>query len=636
MKRFFLVAVVLFGLFFPESPVKAVEVQSGTQEAAYTGTMDLVKTTDGTFELNRTNSFTGTTTVQAGTLKITAGTLISSGGIILNGGTLELANSSANNSLGAQQAVPDITLNSGGTLTTTNSKYSNIRHITLNGGTLTSSGSTNTDYGTYLIGGKVTTTADSAITASKIMVRSVYGTGGSTGKWTVDNGATLSVSSLIRMTDSDTSNTRATLEKLGAGTLALTGTNLQFADGGTLKITEGVVTSSRTSLSGGATDDNVKLQFNGGTLQLTSNGNLYNEINVTADSTFVYNLEDHFHFYNSWTGSANLTYQSNQRAVGWLNGDMSGYTGTLILDATGSSEFFMTLDGSAQNSSSYAVHFADSSGRLALHANNASDTDFRVGMLSGNGQVRHYANDVASTVTLKVGNDTEYTDHTFGGRIYNNSDTQIIAVEKVGSNTWTLSGTNTYTGATTVSDGVLELTRAGSLTASEVTVNGGTLKNAGTIAKGITVRNGGTYESAGGTATEGLTIDAGGVLTGDYSGQATFAEGAILAFDLDAFQSMDLDDATFNGDIIIALTAADAESLYGQTFDLFKTDEADILEMISLNTANAPGHVNWITSWSNGLLHVLAGNPSSTPEPGTWCLLLLGCLYGFRRRRMGR
>ena len=492
MKHFAAISLFLLVLFLgTQTALYAVEVTSGTQSAAYTGTMDLVKSTDGEFILNQANRFTGTTTINGGTLKITAGTLISSGGIIVNSGTLSLS-SSANNLLGGQGEVPNITLNAGGTLTTTNSQYGNIRHLTLSGGTLASSGSAN-DLGTYLIGGKVTVTADSAITASKFMIRSVYGTADSAGLWTVNDDATLSVSSEIRMTDSDLEHSKGTLEKLGGGTLTLTKTDTQqFRDGGTLKITAGTVKANPVALSTNSIGaNNIKFQFNGGTLQLADGGTLSNEVAVLANSKLVASNANHFYFTNAWTGSKNVTYQSDVRAVGWLRGDMTAYTGTLTLAATGNSEFFMTLDGTAQNSSTYAIHFADGYGRLALNSDTTSDTDFRVGMISGNGIVRHYGNGQASSIKLQVGNDTAYANHEFKGNIFNNSATQIISVEKVGSNTWTLSSKNDYTGGMTLTAGTLEVKHGNALGTGTLTLNGGKLSLCGgdkmTVANAVSI-----------------------------------------------------------------------------------------------------------------------------------------------------
>src|SRR5665213_4323 len=86
---------------------------------------------------------------------------------------------------------------------------------------------------------------------------------------------------------------------------------------------------------------------------------------------------------------------------------------------------------------------------------------------------------------------------------------------KVGSGTLTLTGTNIYTGATTVNGGALEVD--GSIASPTVTVNsGGTLSGTGTI--------GDPLISAGGTLAPGSVATPYGTLT--INGPLTFAAGA--------------------------------------------------------------------------------------------------------------
>jgi len=88
------------------------------------------------------------------------------------------------------------------------------------------------------------------------------------------------------------------------------------------------------------------------------------------------------------------------------------------------------------------------------------------------------------------------TDATFAGNIEEQNASSATAITKVGTGTWTLAGTNTHRGATTVSAGTLAIT--GSLGASHVTVqSGATLRNAGTITGNVSVLAGGTLSPAG-------------------------------------------------------------------------------------------------------------------------------------------
>ncbi len=105
--------------------------------------------------------------------------------------------------------------------------------------------------------------------------------------------------------------------------------------------------------------------------------------------------------------------------------------------------------------------------------------------------------------TLTTGGDNTST--TFAGVIQNGTGT--LALTKTGTGTQTLSGANTYTGATTVNAGTLQVGNGatGSLAAaSPVTVN-----NGGTL--GINLVNGGTFGNA-------ITDNTGGVVIGNNVG----------------------------------------------------------------------------------------------------------------------
>lgn len=70
------------------------------------------------------------------------------------------------------------------------------------------------------------------------------------------------------------------------------------------------------------------------------------------------------------------------------------------------------------------------------------------------------------------------------GAIQNGSGSAIVAVAKEGNGQWTLAGTNSYTGATTVSAGTLLLNGT---SVSAVTVSGGILGGSGVISNKVTI-----------------------------------------------------------------------------------------------------------------------------------------------------
>jgi autotransporter-associated beta strand protein len=134
-----------------------------------------------------------------------------------------------------------------------------------------------------------------------------------------------------------------------------------------------------------------------------------------------------------------------------------------------------------------------------------------------------------------------------------NSDSATRLI-KSGTGTWTLSGANTYTGSTTISEGTLRLTGTGrissgalivngglldlngiSQTVSNLTGTGGSITNGNATASILTVTAGsGTYS---GTLTDGagsLALNKGGIGTfslsgaNSYSGITTIQEGVVV------------------------------------------------------------------------------------------------------------
>ena len=83
---------------------------------------------------------------------------------------------------------------------------------------------------------------------------------------------------------------------------------------------------------------------------------------------------------------------------------------------------------------------------------------------------------------------------TFSGTLQNSAGT--LGLYKTGGGALTLAGINTYSGATTVNAGILQVN--GQLTASPVTIQGGSLVLGGTVGNNVTM-SGGAIDDAGGT-----------------------------------------------------------------------------------------------------------------------------------------
>ncbi|NBO42217.1 MAG: hypothetical protein EBU92_12025, partial [Betaproteobacteria bacterium] len=140
------------------------------------------------------------------------------------------------------------------------------------------------------------------------------------------------------------------------------------------------------------------------------------------------------------------------------------------------------------------------------------------------------------------------------------------ALTKSGAGTATLSRTNTYSGATTVSQGTLLVDTTGSIASSSATVNGGLLNVNGT-AGSVTVNDGG---SLGGSGSVGeLSLNRGGLLNpGNSPGTLTAAQAIVMG------------GSTYNWQI----SNSGAGTTAGTDWDLFSV--GGLLNMSNVTDAN--------------------------------------------------
>ena len=250
-------------------------------------------------------------------------------------------------------------------------------------------------------------------------------------------------------------NSNTSLTKTGAGTLTLTGNNA-YTSGTT--ISEGTLKgniASGTDLSiaaGAIYDGDNKARSVGG---LNGGGKILNTDGLTVQSGAFGGVIDNSNTSLIKTGAGTLTLTGN-----------NAYTGGTTINAG-------TLKGNIASGTDLSI---------AASATYDGDNKARsVGDLNGGGNIFN-----TDGLTVQSG--------TFGG-VIDNSNTSLT---KTGAGTLTLSGTNTYTGMTTVRSGALAL--GSDLTSNQLTLYGGTVFDRGShnhnLDNGILSVNGANGQSA--------------------------------------------------------------------------------------------------------------------------------------------
>jgi len=358
-------------------------------------------------------------------------------------------------------------------------------------------------------------------------------------------------------------NTSTTgLTKSGAGTLTLTGTNTYT---GTTYVNEGTLTITNSSALGSIAGGVVVAD--GGILKLDGSGG---DIDVGAEDLSLYGPSGYelgalysASGNNSWAGDITLTGNAGVEAASGstlaLTGDI---TGDYNLGKFGEGE--VTLSGN--NTYTGATKLA--SGTLNIN----SDTALGTGILLINSGAT-LDNTSGSAITLVNNNDQHWeSDFTFKGTNdldLGTGDVDIsnaavtITVEdsnltvggiisdggeghgltKTGSGTLAISGANTYTGATTISAGTLQIGdggTTGSLSTSSAIINNGTLS----FQRTNTVTQGTDFASVM-SGTGGVTQEDSGtlILNGDnaYTGVTTVRRAGTLNLDFSAAGAPDDD-----------------------------------------------------------------------------------------------
>ncbi len=360
-----------------------------------------------------------------------------------------------------------------------------------------------------------------------------------------------------------------------------------------------------------------------GTLNLRSS--FVSNVNVTGNATIGSSFDGSLTLSGAFTGSSDLTLTpfSASRNLQFA-GDMSGFSGKIKSAADGN----LTFNTSALNVATASVEL---SGNTNLQG--VATGTLQIGQItsgSSNGLAKGSNN---GTLTFEVGalNNTS----SIAGVITNNGSGitgATVLLTKVGTGTLTLSGANSYTGATTVNAGTLLVNGNQSASSGATTVKStGTLGGSGTLGGAVTLENGSSI-APGDT---GLV----GTLTGT---SVTWDSGATFKFELGAAGASIASPGTSDFLSLSGSLLKGASGGSGFTFDFLNTGNVGVYKLISttggfgtfvisdFSASNlASGSTGAFTIDTNQLYLTV----TAIPEPSSYLLLGFVGLGFFLARR---
>ena len=445
-----------------------------------------------------------------------------------------------------------------------------------------------------------------------------------------------------------------------------------FADGGNTVIQK---IGSGTQIFSGANGHNGATQVLGGTLDVTilANGGVVSGVGRTSNIASNLLLNGGTLKYSGVATSTDRLF-----TVGALGGALNASgTGAVNFTATGanvSSE--AAARAGARTTGSNVVtgvtNFADlvvgarvtGTGITAGTTITAIDTVAGTVTLSANATANSSANLSFQTNRVLALTGTNTGDNTISGVLANATSTGTLGLAKSDSGKWVLAANNTYTGATTVSDG--ELVVSGSIANSAATVSGGTLRLSGAGVAGSVTVNGGSFElgtagTAGAVTVNGGHFGGSGTVSslaftgastfgpGNSPGTVTIANAGSFTLDADTVSTFQFTDSTFDpGTFDLVTTAGTASGFLDGVLNLefsgsgyLSGAEVTFIDLTSITGAFSAVNVTGLSGLNVTVNYDYdAGNVyltfAAVPEPSAFAALAglatLG-LVATRRRR---
>ena len=517
----------------------------------------LEKTGNGTLILSGNNTNTGGIIVANGTVE---GTTDSLTGDITNEGTVRFNQGFDGSYTDVMSGSGSLEKDGSGTVTLSGTNtYSG--GTTVNNGTL--AGTTDSLQGSISNNGTVRFDQSSdgtyagVVSGSGSLEKSGEGIVTLSGNNTYSGGTTVNGGTLAGTTDSlqgdITNNGTVRLDQSSDGTYSgvMGGSgSLEKSGGGTVTL------SGNNTYSGGTTVNNGTLIGSTDSLQgaITNNGTV--RLDQSSDGTYAGAMGGSGALEKNGTGTVTLSGINTYSGGTTINnGTLAGTTDSLqgAISNNGTVRFDQSSDGTYSGALSGSGSLEKSGdGTVTLSGTNtySGGTTVNGGTLAGT--TDSLQGDITNSGTVRF-------DQTSDGT-YNGAMSGTGSFEKSGTGTVTLSGMNSYSGATTVNNGTLAL--SSSLTSSAVTINsGGTLK--GAVALGdLTVNSGGRLSpelSGSGLSVGDTLFQSGGIFEWTVN-NVTGSSGSNWAY-LDSSGSLNLAASTANPFIV------EASTLSGSGFD---------------------------------------------------------------------
>ncbi|MEP7184896.1 MAG: autotransporter-associated beta strand repeat-containing protein [Rhodanobacter sp.] len=525
---------------------------------AVSGSGSLSQMGSGTTTLTGTHTYTGETVIYAGTLALSGGGSITDSRKLSADGVFDIAGTSAGTSI--------ITLAGDGTVQLGTQTLSLTRAASSFGGTISGTGGLVVAGGLEGLDGDNTYTGGTTIDAGARLQIGTGATSGSIVGNVVSNGTLLFYRSDATSFDGVVSGS-GSLSQIGDGTTTLAGTNtytggttisagtLQLGDGGTVGSIEGNVVNNAAlafdrgdafTLGGVVSGDGSLSQIGTGTTTLTSNNTYTGGTTISAgtlqlgnggtagsiigkvidDGILAANRSNALTFDGVVSGSGALSQIGSGTTI--LTGNNTYAGGTTIsagILQIGNGGTTGSIIGSVTNNATFAFDRSDATTLAGVVSGSGSLSQLGRGTTILTGDSTYSGGTTISAGTLQLGKGG-----TTGSITGNVTDNGILAFDRsdavtiggmvsgsgslsqMGSGTTILAGTNTYTGATDVAAGTLDI--QGSL-ASRVSVNDGALLTGTGSIGGMTLASGATV-SPGGNRVGTLTV----------SGDVSIAAGA--------------------------------------------------------------------------------------------------------------